>query len=422
MERLLGTLEHSFWLYDQVLPIHFALSARISGSFSLDQLRKSLSQVQMQHPLLRVGIAVAETGHPKFVEQTAPIPLRWVLRENDHDWQREVEIELTRSFDWRTAPLVRVVLLQSEHLSELIVTCYHAIADGLSIACLIRDIVKGLESESSALQPLSKAHPIEQLIPIHEQQTLPQEPRLREYSTTVSSRPRSHIRMALLSTQLTQQVCDRARQENTTVHGAISAAFLLAMARQRGSSLICQSPINARFALQNSEGSQLTPAISQAVGLYISFGLTQHDLKEDSSLWETARSLKSQLSKSRLPTQLFEVIRQQQRLTASLPEAQTVFQAMHQAHGYDLIVTNLGRLPFEQQFGSLRIEALYGPAVLTGMENERIVGVATLGSQLSVTVTNPATVTSEQASASLAEALEVLSEAVLLPSNPVLSL
>lgn len=68
MERLLGAAEHYFWLHDQVVPIHFALTARIRGNFSLDQLRKSLTQLQLQHPLLRVAIAVAETGHPKFVE------------------------------------------------------------------------------------------------------------------------------------------------------------------------------------------------------------------------------------------------------------------------------------------------------------------------------------------------------------------
>lgn len=114
------------------LPIHFTKSAKISGSFSLDQLRKSLAQVQMQHPLLRVGIAVAETGYPKFVEQIAPILLRLVVREDDRSWQREVEVELSRSFSWRTAPLFRVVLLQSERVSELIMTCHHAIANGMS--------------------------------------------------------------------------------------------------------------------------------------------------------------------------------------------------------------------------------------------------------------------------------------------------
>lgn len=169
-----------------------------------------------------------------------------MLREDEHGWQREVEIELSRSFDWRTAPLIRVVLLHSESVSELIVTCHHAIADGLSSAYIIRDIVQGLESEGDGLKPLSQAYPIEQLMPVHERAIVSQTASLpRQYSTAVSSRPRPHVRTALLSADCTQQLCDRARKENTTVHGAISAAFLLAMARQRGEAVLkCQSPID----------------------------------------------------------------------------------------------------------------------------------------------------------------------------------
>lgn len=407
MERFLGTAEHYFWLHDQVLPIHFALTARISGNFSLDQLRRSLTQVQLQHPLLRVRIAVSETGHPKFVEQIAPIPLRLAVRSDEHCWQREVEIELTRSFDWTTAPLFRVVLLQSETVSELIVTCHHAIADGMSVAYLIRDIVQGLESESSSTRKLSEVPPIDQLIPGQESATAPQATSSREYSTIVSSRPRPHVRTALLSAKLTEQVCDRARQEKTSVHSAISAAFLLAMARQREVVLKCKSPINVR--------SQLTPSPGETMGLYISYGITHHDLKPDSSLWETARSLKAQLAEIMSSSQVFAVIYQAQTQLASLPAAEAVCFALQQPPNCDLIVTNLGRLPFEAQFGSLQLEAIYGPAVLNGMEHERLVGVATLGDRLSLTVTQPSTTSETEASASLEEALALLNQAVLAP-------
>ncbi|KAM3092853.1 phthiocerol/phthiodiolone dimycocerosyl transferase family protein [Phormidesmis sp. 146-35] len=218
----------------------------------------------------------------------------------------------------------------------------------------------------------------------------------------MTSRSRPHVRTVLLSAELTQQVCDRARQENTTVHGAISAAFLLAMARQQEGLFKCQSPIDVR--------SQLTP-IPETVGLYISYGITQHDLKQNSSLWQTARSLKAQLETMKTAPQVFEIIHQVRGQLASLPAAETVCTATQKPPAFDLVVTNLGRLPFEQQFGSLRLEAIYGPAVLNGMEPERLVGVATLGNRLSITVTNPSITTSAQAaSASLEEALDLLSK------------
>lgn len=46
MERPLGALEHSQWLYDQIHPLHFAITAKIRGQFSLDRLPTALAQRQ----------------------------------------------------------------------------------------------------------------------------------------------------------------------------------------------------------------------------------------------------------------------------------------------------------------------------------------------------------------------------------------
>jgi hypothetical protein len=89
MERPLGALEHSFGLYDQIHPIHFVLAAKLEGEFSIPQLRQSLTQVQQQHLLLRVGIETNLAGQPRFVEQDTEIPLRVVARVDDRQWQRD---------------------------------------------------------------------------------------------------------------------------------------------------------------------------------------------------------------------------------------------------------------------------------------------------------------------------------------------
>jgi hypothetical protein len=112
MDRFLGSFERSFWLYDRVRPVHFAVAAKLQGIFSLEQLRRSLVQLQGRHPLLRVKIAVADNGLPQFVENGAAIPIRVVARSHSDLWQRELAVEMSRSFDWSVAPLVRVVLVQ----------------------------------------------------------------------------------------------------------------------------------------------------------------------------------------------------------------------------------------------------------------------------------------------------------------------
>lgn len=418
MDRFLGAMEHSFWLYDRVHPVHFALSAKISGEFTIDRLRQSLDRVQQQHPLLRVAIEVDATGQPKFVEQSAEIPLRVVVREDDRQLERELEVELSRSFDWTTAPLVRVVLLHSTITSELIVTCHHSIADGLAVAYLIRDILRGLEFDRFASRNLSDCPPMEHLflgmgeslseISTQIARLSQTEILLPQYSFTVSERPRPHLRTALLSVALTHKLSDRAREEKTSVHGAISAAFLLTLARQKeamSSQLNCLSPINVR--------SHLLPKVTKDVGLFIAMGLTKHEIGFDSSLWEIARSLKSQLAEAMMPNRLFEQTSSRQVIMATCPDARTVVEGMQHQYNYNLLVTNLGRLNLEQQFGSLRIEELYGPAVMAGLEAERVVGVATLGDRLSLTLCCPSTNTSAlESSAILAEALEILEDSI----------
>lgn len=51
-------------------------------------------------------------------------------------------------------------------------------------------------------------------------------------------------------------------------------------------------------------------------------------------------------------------------------------------NGYDLLVSNLGRLNIPQQYGYLQLAAIYGPSATTHVESDRFVGVATLGDKM----------------------------------------
>ena len=42
------------------------------------------------------------------------------------------------------------------------------------------------------------------------------------------------------------------------------------------------------------------------------------------------------------------------------------------------MVSNLGVLPFASRFGKVTLKALWGPAVLAGLEGEQTIGVATV--------------------------------------------
>jgi hypothetical protein len=43
-----------------------------------------------------------------------------------------------------------------------------------------------------------------------------------------------------------------------------------------------------------------------------------------------------------------------------------------------MMISNLGILPFEADFGGLRLEAFWGPSVFVGIEGEQMIGAATV--------------------------------------------
>jgi NRPS condensation-like uncharacterized protein len=377
MERELGAFEHLYWLYNQFYPMDFATVAKLEGQFSVDQLRTALRQVQQRHPLLRVRIETDAMGSPKFVETDAEIPIRPVARAEDQQWQQEAAGELSRSLDWQTAPLIRVVLLQSETESDLILVCHHTIADGLSAVYLMRDIIQGLAGERFERSELSTVVSLESALPGSEpypDKTL----KPTDYVPPQSRCSPPHIRPVVLSTELTQQLIQRSRTEQTTVHGAISAALLLALAPQFGNSIGCLHPVNVR--------SHLSLPMPDGVGLYVSFCTTAHSLQAGSEFWDVARSVKSQLSQIDIAQQLIEERQRRQPMVSHLTDAAAFIAALQSQYPYRLTVTNLGRVDMAQQYGNIRIAALYAPVAMSGMDEGLTVGVATLGDRLALTL------------------------------------
>jgi hypothetical protein len=52
------------------------------------------------------------------------------------------------------------------------------------------------------------------------------------------------------------------------------------------------------------------------------------------------------------------------------------------AFASEVLLTNLGSLSFDQQFGPVTLKAMFGPAVLTGLEGQQTIGVATVNGAL----------------------------------------
>jgi NRPS condensation-like uncharacterized protein len=396
MHRPLSATEHNYWLYDQVAIFNFAVTAQIAGHINISELEQALNWVQQRHPLLRVSIVLDTAGKPWFQEYCGKIPLRVVQRLGEKHWQQEVEKQITEPFDWRQAPLIRVVLVHSPKISELIVTVHHSIADGLASVYLLRDILQavGLPNSERNILPLrpgceemiaKKLGSFHSLPKLENSNTEVSPSIINDFTNTAANTFVDWRCLRLLAWSLsateTASLISRCREEKTTVHAAICAAFLMAISQDSGQQfeLKCLSPINIR--------GFLAPLIAEDYGYYASVGMTTNSVTPDLTLWEIARSLKSQLHQQMTLDFIAEKVAPSQAFLNTNPRPHQLQQVFVEGYSHDIIVSNLGRLNIPQQFGDIQLQAIYGPAVTTYMKNERLIGVATLADKMFFTFT-----------------------------------
>jgi len=390
MNRLLGSLEHFLWLIDQTIPMNVVLCATIKGSLTVNQLKEALVWVQRKHPLLAVRIVIDEHQQPRFVsEGVSGIPVRSLTRQGENHWCQEVEAELFRPFPWSEGPLIRVILLHSPDISELIVTFDHCIGDGLSGAYLIRDILREVSDPGSDRQVLPELPSFEELIPLsyiaRSSDSVDKIARLEvKNRDSIEKEILGDWQLRLLHWCLpsseTAALVSRCRQEQTSVHGAICASFLLSIADEVKSGnnavLKCLSPLNIR--------NYLEPPIGENFGAYYTGGLISYQLSNSPNFWEVARELKYQINHLMEDGKMFDKVPKFRAFLSTKPDPIATRQYVENLIGSDITVTNLGRLNIPHQYGVLQLQKLY--LTVTGIKNEPIiVGVATIGDNMFIT-------------------------------------
>jgi len=379
--RPLGSFEEFFWLIDQNRPVHFALAAKVRGATTFGQWRNAFDLVQRRHPLLSVCIETNGNSRPYFYQNiAAPIPLR-VIEEKDATlrWKLEMELELSIPFDFENAPLARAVLLHEADQAIVILVAHHSIADGRSIAFVIRDLLQALSGDDIDALPLLPSH--EEILGLTRndavqlsQQSSAAAPRPATYIAKENSRPR--IKGVRLSSALTSMLRERARREETTVHGALSAALALA-AWQNNPHLkdapirIC-SPIDTRKVL----------GLGENCAALVDSGIVTIEPRTPNDFWDIARESTMGLARAQTHEGIIASRSAFYQATKNDIDVPTAAAICAQGMAHEIMLTNLGNLPFGAKFGQLRLETLWGPAVSARFEGVPTIGVATTNGAL----------------------------------------
>ena len=423
---------------------NLVMGARIQGEVTQDLLQSAVLKVTQKHPLLRVRIHLDDDATGWFGQKDVPdIPIEVKPRTTDEDWVAVAGQELKRAFPTAIGPLMRMLLLRSPDVSDLVITAHHSICDGRSLVYLIRDIMTCLAhpDEGSNLLPI---------MPIAPQDHLPASASVgwfkrfiirrmnqkwlrkgisfseKDYQDLHQAFWRQHhaaiLRWELTPSQ-TAELTACCQREQVTVNSALYTAFLKAQRQIQGSShdhfQTILVPVDFR--------DRLTKPVGEAVGFYASAVKFKLKINPALPFWEIARLFNQKARHQLTNKHIFDgqkisllspsfldglVFAKHGRLDDKMAVGQIKRIGLDQLFA-GMTISNLGRLEIPVEYGDFHLDALIGPAVYSdGIE--KVLEVVTIGGKMHFTMTFGETLLGTNTASQIKDAaMEYLAEAVI---------
>jgi hypothetical protein len=293
-------------------------------------------------------------------------------------WQQEIAEEVNAPFAPDQAPLFRAVLLHQETHCTFIFSSHHAVCDGSSRIFLLRDLLLALSGHDLEALPLAPSREIL----FGAQQRTSTEPGLPSFAAQRPHLP--YVEGIKLTPEKTTALQRRAREEGVTIHAAISAALTIAGRAVdeswRNNPLRIMSPAEIRDILGLKDQCM------------VSFGGGEISIAPGGSMtfWELARFAKHGLSAVKSSENISRMIDLQSAAVSSNLSVEQAFQLKRNAFNAQVMFSNLGLLPFGSNFGPLKLDTLWAPCALRGIEGEQTLGAVSVNGSLHLTHTSPA--------------------------------
>jgi hypothetical protein len=385
MNRKLSDTERVVWLVERTSPLNSGAVVRVNGLLEEHVLRFALNLLQKRHSMLRTRIDIPGGIAPLTDEADGvpPIPLRVEARIGDAHWRAEANAELKTPLPLARVPLLRVVLLQSDAVSEIVVTLHHVMNDSASALYITRDllvlvaqIVKGEKNPNLRIYPERRAldeapcntakimdnllhmtaqlasQISEALAPKPEEPlpaaSQPARPALTQPGDSVHHNGYARLLHYVLSAEETRALIERCREENTTVHGAMVAAVMQAAGRHMAAAPAAR-PSRVRCISSNrmrGSVSRYDAATSDEIGLFVLHTLTPRRAGESCRFWDTAREAE---------TPVPEALRDGE-VMVSLPLPRELARRLSQPYSRAIMVSSLGHEAAPQRYRSIVVQ------------------------------------------------------------------
>lgn len=376
--RTLGACERTIDFYMRRNPLQFSLVAEVDRRVSATTLASALAALQDRHPLL--GVAV-DHGAPEAVFRVSEGAIPIEVAAHGTPWQSVVAVEQTRPIPPMPGPLARAMLIPRESGCAVVLTFAHQIADGVGGLRALLDLVAALGGEE--LPPGTVPQAQEELLarvsgaadtgdattstPAEEDARMNAVGELTPFSGRTP-----HVDALALDQGLTTRLVRRCRLERTSVHAALCAAATVVLHRRGREFVRVLSPVDLRRAVD----------LPDEVVVRFTGARTGSDAHDAHGFWTLARHSRASLSRQRTPNALKAG---SAALAEHSPSSGDDAEAMMTAAtAADIQITNLGVAHPSRRSGNA-LTALWGPAQITQLRGEHVLGVVTVGGRLRMT-------------------------------------
>lgn len=409
--RPLGAFERTIDFYMRRNPLQFSLVAEMDRRIPEPELAAALAELGRRHPLLAVMV---DRTAPQAVYRRADRAIPVATLPEGTPWQAVVAAEQTRPIPLTPGPPVRALLVPRGPRCDIVLTFGHQIADGVGGLRALLDLVAILDGDEQAPQPpggAPEAQASEAQVPEPQEDLLarmvtppeaaaatlpPDDPRMSapgELAPFSGDLP--HLQALALDQELTTRLVERCRLEGTSVHAALCAAAAVVFHRRGREFVRVLTPMDLRRAAGLPD-----EVVNRFAG-----ARTSSEAHETDDFWKLARGTRESLMSQRAPHALKAAGAQlTEYAPASGDEAEAMMSA---ATAADIQITNLG---VADTRGSGTLSALWGPAQITQLRGEHVLGVVTFGGRLRMTE-----LTHDPVAGLVGEVAAVLAEACAAP-------
>ncbi len=310
IERPLGGTEKIYWLLDKLYSLNFAAYVELDGKLDPTDLQTALASVQEETPLLRTRI-VLDGKVPVFEPVAAQQhPLQAETRSLQ-GWRRQLEKQLDAPFALNQAPLARFLWFRDKTSKSVVAMVFHhPIADGRSGVNVLLDVLRratgtGLPFCYRAARPsvqdldfIRQQHPVRgKLKEIRfwlekGKDVLSFASQLPGYDASPSVRRESRSITLVIPRTRSAELLSTCRAQQTSVHGALGAAQVLALNEEFNVEKPRVMALNSLADLREVIDGNLS---ERDLGLYISTLTTVHAIDADPDFWRLAREIRDRL-------------------------------------------------------------------------------------------------------------------------------